>query len=113
MKINRREILKLGIGVLTTAVISPFVFAQLNKANGSAGSESSPKLDGVVTYNAGWIIPLEDRPALLELEAKKNKDSELAKQKAAGATPPANVKENSKSIGSRFQEALAKVKSFF
>ena len=113
MKINRREILKLGVGVLTAAVISPLAFAQSNKTNGSAGGESSPKLDGVVTYNAGWIIPLEDRPALLELEAKKNKDSELAKQKPAGATPPANAKENSKSIGTRFQEALAKVKSFF
>ena len=113
MKINRREVLKLGVGVLTAAVISPFAFSQSNKVNGSSGGESNPKLDGVVTYNAGWIVPLEDRSGLLELEAKKNKDAESAKQKTASATPPANSKENSKSIGSRFQEALAKVKSFF
>jgi len=119
MKINRRQILQLGAGSLMAALASPFMgspaFAQGSKSPAAAADSSVARLDGNVTYNAGWVVPMEDKAALLEVEAKKNKEREaLVKQKAGnspdGSPPP---KEKSKSVADRFQEVLGKIKSFF
>ena len=122
MKINRRQILQLGAGSLLAMLASPFmgssVFAQGGKspvATAAAADSSAAKLDGNVTYNAGWVVPMEDKAALLEVEAKKTKEREaLAKQKAGngpeGSVPP---KEKSKSVADRFQEVLGKIKNLF
>jgi predicted nicotinamide N-methyase len=120
MKINRRQILQLGAGSLLAALASPFigssVYAQGNKSPAAVAADvSAAKLDGNITYNAGWVVPMEDKAALLEVEAKKTKEREaLAKQKAGnspeGSTLP---KEKSKSVADRFQEVLGKIKNFF
>ena len=120
MKINRRQILQLGAGSLLAILASPFMgssaFAQGNKIPAAVAADASAaKLDGNVTYNAGWVVPMEDKAALLEVEAKKNKEREaLVKQKAGnspeGSAPP---KEKSKSMSDRFQDVLGKIKSFF
>jgi len=120
MKINRRKILQLGAGSLLAVLASPFLgssaFAQGNKSPVAVATDASAaKLDGNVTYNAGWVVPMEDKAGLLEVEAKKNKEREaLVKQKAGnsseGSVPP---KEKSKSISDRFQEVLGKIKGFF
>jgi len=118
MKINRREILKLSAGALMAALVSPFISAQSGKAPSAslASSElTAAKVDGNISYNAGWVVPLEDKAALLELEAKKTKERDDAvKQKAGvGADANASPKEGSKSIGKRFQEFVGKVKAWF
>jgi len=119
MKINRRDILKLSAGALVTVLASPFLSAQTNTApvgvGLKTGASSSSVIDGNISYNAGWVVPLDDKAALLELESKKTKErDDLAKQKAgASSDSTAAQKENSKSIGGRFQEVLAKIKSFF
>lgn len=118
MKINRREILKLSAGALITALVSPLISAQSGKspsASGVASELTAAKVDGNITYNAGWVVPLEDKAPLLELEARKTKErDDLVKQKAGTASDSAGAaKDQSKSIGRRFQELLGKVKSFF
>ena len=116
MKINRREIIKLSAGALIAALISPLISAQSGKAPSAVASElAAAKVDGNISYNAGWVIPLEDKASLLELEAKKTKErDDVIKQKAgAGADSGSSPKEGSKSIGKRFQELVGKVKGWF
>lgn len=116
MKINRREILKLSAGALIAALVSPLISAQSGKAPSVVASElAAAKVDSNISYNAGWVVPLEDKAGLLELEAKKTKErDDLVKQKAGTPTDSSGAaKDQSKSIGKRFQELLGKVKSFF
>jgi hypothetical protein len=116
MRINRREILKLSAGALMAAFVSPLISAQSSKAPSSVAPElAAAKVDGNISYNAGWVVPLEDKAGLLELEAKKTKErDDLVKQKAGAPTDSSSVaKDQSKSIGKRFQELLGKVKNFF
>jgi hypothetical protein len=109
---NRREILKLSVGTAIAALVSPFVVGQP-----SAGEKVVPgnyqlpvnKLNDTVTYNSGWIVPLEDRAQLLELEAKKTTEQKAAKPTEQAAV----VKDKPKTIADRYQELVGKVKSFF
>lgn len=115
MSINRRDLLKFSISSVLGAVISPFVFAQSGSGTSSVkGLATDPKLDGTVTYNAGWVVPLEDRAGLLELEAKKNKEQEEFKKsnpaEVVNAEPP---KEKPKSFMDKVQGLVGKVKNFF
>lgn len=116
MKMNRREVLKLSAGALIAALASPFISAQSAKvASPAGGGMAATKVDGNISYNAGWVVPLEDKALLLELEARKSKErDDMAKQKTGASSestsPP---KDGSKSIGVRFQEILGKVKKFF
>ena len=119
MKINRREILKLSVGALVAVLASPFLSAQTNTNPVGAGPKTgvvpSTAIDGNISYNAGWVVPLEDKALLLELEIRKTKErDDLIKQKApASGDPSLATKESSKSLGKRFQEAFAKFKSWF
>ena len=116
MKINRREILKLSAGALITVLVSPLISAQSGKAPSAvAGELAAAKVDGNISYNAGWVVPLEDKAGLLELEAKKTKERDDAIKQKSGAGTDANAspKESSKSIGKRFQELVGKVKAWF
>lgn len=112
---NRRDVLKLGFSAVLATIASPFVLGQSNKV--VPGSYQLPvnKLDDTVTYNAGWVVPVEDRAQLLELESQKNREQEeSAKQKLAkpsGDTSP--VKEKSKTISERYHEFIGKVRTFF
>lgn len=120
MKIHRRQILQLGAGSLLAALASPFmgssVFAQGNKSPATVAADvSTAKLDGNVTYNAGWVIPMEDKAPLLEVEARKTKEREVLVKQKAGTNPEGtpSAKEKSKSVADRFQEMLGKIKNFF
>jgi len=108
--INRREILKLGFSATITALVSPFVMGQASDKVVTGNFQlPTNKLNDTVTYNAGWVVPLEDRAQLLELESKKS-----AEQKAAKPTDQAAVaKDKPKTIADRYQEFVGKVKSFF
>lgn len=109
---NRREILKLSVGAAVAALVSPFVIGQPSGGEKVApGNYQLPanKLNDTVTYNAGWIVPLEDRAQLLELESKKSAEQKAAKP----AEQTAVVKDKPKTIADRYQEFVGKVKSFF
>ena len=116
MKINRREILKLSAGTLMAALVSPLISAQSAKGPSSAGAElSATKVDGNISYNAGWVVPLDDKAGLLELEAKKTKErDDLVKQKAGATSSVApGAKEESKSFSKRVQDIFEKLTKLF
>jgi hypothetical protein len=115
MKMNRRDLLKLSGSTFITVLVSPFISAQTPSEGSKKASElSKPTLDGNITYNAGWVVPLEDKSALLELEAKKNKEKEdLAKQKSGSNDALTTSKDKPKKFSDKLQDALNKVKNFF
>ena len=119
---NRRQLLKLGAGSIVTALLSPLVFGQTKAAatatassvDVAAGSIAS-KMDGLISYNAGWVIQLEDKERLLEVEARKTKEKEeLDKQKSGNlSVKTGDSVDKSKSLSGKFQELLGKIKGFF
>ena len=115
--LNRRQVLKFSAGTLLATLVTPTVFGQPAKSNvvSSAAVQGASKVDGVVSYNAGWVINLEDKAPLLEIEAKKNKEQEeLAKQKAGKASDaPAQVKDKPKSLTDKMQDFVSKIKAYF
>ena len=113
---NRRHLLKLGASSVLAAFISPLAFGQSNTASATGAAQSTAsKMDGVVTYNAGWVIPLEDKAALLEVEGRKSKEKEDAdKQKSVNPSAKAGeLADKSKSLSGKFQELLGKIKGYF
>jgi hypothetical protein len=114
MSISRRDLLKLSLSSVFTVAMSPLALAQSSSASIASKGVVDAKLDGTITYNAGWVVPLEDRAPLLELEAKKNKEQEeLKKGKMVEAVNPGSPKEKPKSFADKFQGFIGKVKSFF
>ena len=137
MTITRRSLLKLATGsavsYLAPLLLGNSVFAQTTKAVGKevvaapAASTLPLKLDGTVSYNAGWVINLEDRTELLEVEAKKTKlqEEKKAQKKSdqpiktaapaapSAATPAVPSKETSKDWPTRWNKWVGKVKEWF
>ena len=115
MNINRRDLFKLGASALIAAVFNPVSFAQTQSSSAvSSPGSAKASIDGMISYNAGWVVPLEDKNQLLELEAKKTKEKEeLAKQKSSPADASAAAQEKPKSFSDKFQNALTKLKNFF
>lgn len=109
---NRRELFKLSIGAALTALVTPFVIGQSSPSDKVIpGNYQLPanKLNDTVTYNAGWIVPLEDRAQLLELESKKSAEQKVAKP----ADQATAAKDKPKTIADRYQEFIGKIKNFF
>ena len=114
MKIHRRDLLKLGVGSLLVALMSPFVYGQSSASNASKTADlSKSAVDGTVTYNAGWVVPLEDKAGLLDLEAKKTKEKEELNKQKTGATDVSAAKEKPKTFSNKIQDIFTKVKNFF
>ena len=133
MQLTRRSILKLATGSVV-GYLAPWLgksaFAQTTKSVSKevivpSAATIAPKLDGTVSYNAGWVINLEDRAELLEVEAKKTKLQEEKKAPkkpdqpiktdtpvAAAASAPA-PKEPSKDWSTRWNKWVGKVKEWF
>lgn len=115
---NRRHFLRLGASSVLAALTSPLAFGQSNSSTTSAASaaqSTASKMDGVVSYNAGWVIPLEDKAPLLEVEARKNKEKqESDKQKSANPSAKAgDSSDKSKSLSGKVQDLLGKIKGYF
>lgn len=115
---NRRSILKLGLGALLLPIMSSGLFAQSSSAIKPVGimganPDSTPRIDGIDTYNAGWITMLEDKPGLLELEAKKTKALEDKKAKPAGDTVAPATPSKDKGVMGKVQDFFGKVKGWF
>ena len=133
MTITRRSLLKLLAGS-GAAYLVPWLgqsaFAQTTKAVGKEviappAAAIIPKLDGTVSYNAGWVINLEDRTELLEVEAKKTKlqEDKKAQKKpeqpiktdapvSSASVPAAAPKEPSKDWSTRWNKWVGKVKEW-
>jgi hypothetical protein len=134
MTITRRSLFKLLAGSAAT-YLAPWLghsaFAQTTKAVSkeviAPAAAIAPKLDGTVSYNAGWVINLEDRAELLEVEAKKTKlqEEKKAQKKSdqpiktaapaapSAATPAVPSKETSKDWPTRWNKWVGKVKEWF
>ena len=104
VSISRRSVLKLG--VISSALLALPLWGSQVIAQ-SAPSVASKAPEGLVSFNAGWAIPLEDKPALLVLEQAKIKEAQSA------ANPNTSVKPANKSWTDKAQEAWSKVKGFF
>lgn len=135
MTITRRSLFKFLAGSAVTYLVPWFgqsAFAQTTKSVSKEVITPSaaviiPKLDGTVSYNAGWVINLEDRTELLEVEAKKTKLQEEKKTQkkfdqpiktespvaASAAVPAVPSKETSKDWSTRWNKWVGKVKDWF
>jgi hypothetical protein len=134
MTITRRSLFKLLAGTAATYLASwpgHSAFAQTTKSVSKevivpSAATIAPKLDGTVSYNAGWVINLEDRAELLEVEAKKTKlhDEKKAQKKpeqpiktdapvSSASVPAAAPKEPSKDWSTRWNKWVGKVKEWF
>ena len=135
MTITRRSLFKLLAGS-AVGYLSPWLtnsaFAQTTKSVSKEviappAAAIIPKLDGTVSYNAGWVINLEDRAELLEVEAKKTKLQEEKKAQKkpdqpikteapippSASAPTEPPKEPSKDWSTRWNKWVGKVKEWF
>ncbi len=135
MTITRRYLFKLLAGSAVGYLVpwlADSAFAQTTKAVSKevitpSATAIAPKLDGTVSYNAGWVINLEDRAELLEVEAKKTKlqeekkaqkkpdqpiktEAPIAPSASAPTEPP---KESSKDWSTRWNKWVGKAKEWF
>lgn len=117
VSISRRSLIKLG-AVSGALLAIPFwgnnAISQSTFGNVSKAVETKP--EGLVSFNAGWAIPLEDKSALLSLEQKKIKEAQAASSQVApsGAAGSDNLaKPANKNWKDKAQDAWSKAKSFF
>ena len=114
---SRRSLIKFG--AISGALLAvPFwvndANSQSTSVNPSKASETKP--DGLVSFNAGWAIPAEDKPALLLLEQKKIKEAQAATSQAGSpgtAGSDSVAKPVNKHWKDKVQDAWSKIKSFF
>jgi hypothetical protein len=116
---NRRQFLWSTTALVASSLVSKFVGAQTADPKTTAPLTAPVKIEGNIGYNAGWVIPLEDKKALLELEAQKKKAAEAkdASTKPAAPAAPAITEANGKAAkktwGEKAQGWLDSVKSWF
>jgi hypothetical protein len=114
VSISRRSVLKLG--VISSALLVLPLWGNRAIAQSTPGGISKVAPEGLISFNAGWAIPLDDQPALLALEQAKIKEAQVAKPQSAfqnSANPDATAKPVKKSWTDKAQEAWTKVKGFF
>ena len=114
--ISRRSILKAGAlsaALLTLPAWSTKVMAQASSA--VAAKVGSPKPEGLISFNAGWMIPAEDQKALLALEEKKNKEAQAAAPQAPQSTNTSTdgAKPAKKTWSEKLQDSWKQVTSYF
>lgn len=112
--VSRRALLKIGAAsaaLLAIPAWSGKVIAQTS--NAIASKLGSPKPDGLISFNAGWQIPVEDQKALLALEEKKIKEAQAAAPKGTPVSADAQNAPIKRSWSDKVQDVLVKVKNFF
>ena len=116
---NRRQFLLSTTALVASSLVSKFVGAQTADSKSTTPLATPVKIEGTIGYNAGWVIPLEDQKALLELEAQKKKAAEAKDASAKPAAPvapaitEASGKAAKKTWGEKAQGWLDSVKSWF
>ena len=116
---NRRQFLWSTTALVASSLVSKFVGAQTADPKTTAPLTPPVKIEGNIGYNAGWVIPLEDQKALLELEAQKKKAAEAkdASTKPAAPAAPAITEASGKAAkktwGEKAQGWVDSVKSWF
>lgn len=115
--ISRRSLLKLGtISGILLALPLWNSEAVAQSVSNAASKVSEAKPGGLVSFNAGWAIPLEDKSALLALEEKKIKEAQAAALATGAPNAPggdAPVKPTKKSWNDKAQDVWNKVKNLF
>lgn len=114
--ISRRSLLKAGAlsaAIVALPVWSTKVIAQ--SVNASAAQVANSKPNGLISFNAGWMIPAEDQKALLALEVKKNQEAQAAAPKSAQNPDAANEasKPVKKTWTEKLQDSFKQIKNFF
>lgn len=114
--IPRRSILKAGAlsaALLALPAWSAKVIAQTTSE--VAAKAGSAKPNGLISFNAGWMIPVEDQKALLLLEEKKNKEAQAAAPQATQFTEASvdTAKPAKKTWSEKLQDSWKQVKSYF
>lgn len=114
--ISRRTLLKasaLSATLLALPAWSTKAIAQASSAVASQVRSSKP--DGLISFHAGWVIPIEDQKALLVLEEKKIKEAEASAPKAAQNLAAATEasKPIKKTWSEKLQDSWKQVKSYF
>ena len=104
---SRRSLLKAGAISATLLALPAWSTKVIAQASSALSSHvGSPKPNGLISFNAGWMIPVEDQKALLDLEEKKKKEAQPVTQPTA-ADPVANAeatKPVKKSWGDKLQD---------
>ena len=113
ISISRRSALKLGV-ISSALLILPLWGSRAIAQANLVGASKAP--EGLISFNAGWAIPLEDKPALLALEQAKIKEAQakatqITSSSATGTD--SSVKPTNKNWIDKAQEAWSKVKGFF
>ena len=115
--ISRRSLLKLGtISGILLALPLWNSEAVAQSVSNAASKVTEAKPSGLISFNAGWAIPLEDKSALLALEEKKIKEAQAAAPATGVPNAPggdAPVKPANKSWNDKAQDVWNKVKNFF
>jgi hypothetical protein len=114
--LSRRSLLKAGAlsaVLLALPALPTKVLAQVS--NAVAEKMASPKPNGLISFNAGWMIPVEDQKALLALEERKIKEAQASSPQASQSTDASGdgAKPTKKSWTEKLQDNWKKVKSFF
>jgi hypothetical protein len=114
--LSRRAVLKAG--ALTTIflalpALSTKVLAQAS--NAIAEKMAGPKPNGLISFNAGWMIPAEDQKALLLLEEKKIKEAQASSAQVSQSTDASadGAKPTKKIWTEKLQDTWKKVKNYF
>ena len=119
---NRRQFLWSTTALVASSLVSKLVGAQTADPKSTTPLTAPVKIEGNIGYNAGWVIPLEDQKALLELEAQKKKAAEAKEASTKPAAPAApvapaiteaNGKPAKKTWGEKAQGWLDSVKAWF
>ena len=114
--LSRRSLLKVGA---LSAILLAFpalptkVLAQAS--NAIAEKMAGPKPNGLISFNAGWMIPAEDQKALLALEEKKIKEAQASSAQASQSTDESadGAKPAKKIWTEKIQDTWKKIKSYF
>mgnify|MGYP006283306683 CR=1 FL=1 len=114
--ITRRALLKMG-AISVVLVANTGVVGRAN-GQGSVNSGTTSAADvtkptGLISFNAGWQIPVEDQKMLLGLEQKKIQEAQATQVSTSTAAVDGEVKSVKKSWSDKLKESWLKVKGIF
>ena len=114
--LSRRSVLKAGAISAALLALPAWPTKVLAQASSAVSAKvGSPKPSGLISFNAGWMIPVEDQKALLALEEKKNKEAQAAAPNVPQAMDALveTAKPAKKTWSDKLQDSWKQVKGYF